>query len=126
MTGSTGEQDIRANLEVKCFDLAANPYLVTGSVIAAGLAGIRSGARLPAGVDGDPAGLAPDELARRGVRRLPQTLPEAAGCLDRSPVLRPAMGDPLFEAFLAVRRAEAELFADASADEIVAQTRWRW
>ncbi len=41
-------------------------------------------------------------------------------------MLREAMGDPLFEAFLAVRRAEAALFADADADEIVAQTRWRW
>jgi hypothetical protein len=36
------------------------------------------------------------------------------------------MGDPLAEAFLAVRRAEAELFAGVGADEIVAQTRWRW
>ncbi len=36
------------------------------------------------------------------------------------------MGEPLAEAFLAVRRGEAETFADASPDEIVAQTRWRW
>jgi len=126
VTGSAGEQDIRANLEVKCFDLSANPYLVVGSVIAAGLDGIRSGASLPAEIDGDPAGLTAEELAVRGIRRLPRTLPEATGGLERSAVLRQAMGDPLFEAFLAVRRAEAELFADASADEIVAQTRWRW
>ncbi len=126
VTGSAGEQDIRANLEIKCFDLSANPYLVAGSVIAAGLDGIRSGARLPAEIDGDPAALTADELAGRGIRRLPQVLPEATGCLERSPALRRAMGDPLFEAFLAVRRAEAELFADASADDIAAQTRWRW
>ncbi len=126
VTGSAGEQDIRANLEVKCFDLSANPYLAAGSVIAAGLDGIRSGARLPAEIASDPAALTADELAGRGIRRLPQGLPEAADCLDRSPVLRRAMGDPLFEAFLAVRRAEAELFAGASADDIAAQTRWRW
>jgi glutamine synthetase len=126
VTGSAGEQDARANIEVKCFDLAANPYLVAGSLIAAGLAGLRDGARLPAETDGDPAGLTASELAGRGARRLPQTLPEAAGCLDRSRVLRSAMGDPLFEAFLAVRRGETELFADASPDEIVARTRWRW
>jgi glutamine synthetase len=126
VTGSAGEQDIRANLEIKCFDLSANPYLVAGSVIAAGLDGIRAGARLPAEIDGDPAALTAGELAARGIRRLPGTLPEATGALERSAVLRQAMGDPLFEAFLAVRRAEAELFADASADEIVAQTRWRW
>src|SRR5258708_498031 len=50
VTGSAGEQDARANLEVKCFDLAANPYLVTGSLIAAGLAGLDAAARLPAAV----------------------------------------------------------------------------
>ncbi len=126
VTGSAGEQDARANIEIKCFDLAANPYLVAGSLIAAGLAGLRDGAGLPAEIEGDPAGLAADELADRGIRRLPQTLPEAADRMERSMVLRQAMGDPLFEAFLAVRRAEAALFADAEAGEIAAQTRWRW
>jgi glutamine synthetase len=126
VTGSAGETDERANLEVKCFDLAANPYLVVGSVIAAGLAGLEDGARLPAETDGDPVGLGEDELARRGIRRLPQTLPEAAGHLERSQVLRQAMGEPLVQAVLAVRRGEAELFAGRSPEEIVARTRWRW
>jgi glutamine synthetase len=126
VTGSDGEQGARANLEVKCFDLAANPYLVTGSLIAAGLAGLDAGAELPAEIAGDPAGLPPGELDRRGIRRLPQSLPEAVASLEGSPVLREAMGDPLFEAFLAVRRAEVDLFAGASPDDIAARTRWRW
>ena len=126
VTGSDGEQAARANLEVKCFDLAANPYLVTGALIAAGLAGLDAGAELPAEITGDPAGLPPGELDRIGVRRLPQSLPEAVASLEGSAVLREAMGDPLFEAFLAVRRAEADLFAGASPDDIAARTRWRW
>jgi glutamine synthetase len=126
VTGSAGEQDIRANIEVKCFDLAANPYLVAGSLIAAGLAGLTSGATLPPEIDGDPAGLTAGELADRELRRLPQTLAEASDCLERDAVLQSAMGEPLAEAFLAVRRGEAETFAKASPDEIVAQTRWRW
>ena len=126
VTGSAGEQDTRANIEVKCFDLAANPYLVAGSLIAAGLAGLTSGATLPPEIDGDPAYLTPAELAGRELRRLPQTLAEASDSLERDAVLRSAMGEPLAEAFLAVRRGEAETFAGASPDEIVAQTRWRW
>jgi glutamine synthetase len=129
VTGSAGEQDARANIEIKCFDLAANPYLVAGALIAAGLAGVKSGAALPPEIDGDPAGLTPAELAERGIRglrRLPQTLAEASDCLERDAVLRSAMGEPLAEAFLAVRRGEAETFAGASPDEIVEQTRWRW
>ena len=57
-----------ANLEVKCFDLAANPYLVVGALIAAGLDGIDRELRLPAEVDGDPARLEPAEAAARGWR----------------------------------------------------------
>jgi len=126
VTGSSGEQDSRANIEIKCFDLAANPYLVIGALISAGLAGIRGGAELPAEIEGDPAGLDADELAARGIGRLPQSLQDAADCLERSTILRQAMGDPMFEAFLAVRRGEVALFADADPDDIATQTRWRW
>lgn len=126
VTGSTGEQDVRANLEVKSFDLSANPYLVVGSLLAAGLAGMQAGATLPHEIAGDPAGLTEAELAAAGAVRLPQSLTESADALERNDALRAAMGEPLFEAFLAVRRAEAELFADCSPDDVVARTRWRW
>jgi hypothetical protein len=36
------------------------------------------------------------------------------------------MGDPLLQAFLAVRRGEDGLFAGASPADITAATRWRW
>ncbi|HEX9520048.1 MAG TPA: glutamine synthetase family protein [Streptosporangiaceae bacterium] len=126
VTGSTGEQDVRANLEVKCFDLAANPYLVVGSLFAAGLAGLDNGATLPPETEGDPVGLSEADLAERGARRLPQTLDEAVSALEACDVLRDAMGEPMFEAFLAVRRAEIELFAGAGPADVVARTRWRW
>jgi glutamine synthetase len=111
---------------VKCFDLAANPYLVAGSVIAAGLAGLDAAARLPAETVGDPAGLPAGELDRRGIRRLPRSLAEATRCLEDSAILREAMGNPLFEAFVAVRHAESALFAGVDPADVVAQTRWQW
>ena len=126
VTGSSGEQDVRANLEVKCFDLSANPYLVIGSLLAAGLAGIGAGAALPGETEGDPVGLPETDLAERGARRLPQSLGESVAALEGCDLLREAMGVEMFEAFLAVRRAEIALFADASAAEVVARTRWRW
>jgi glutamine synthetase len=126
VTGSTGEHDVRANLEVKCFDLSANPYLVVGSLLATGLAGISSGATLPPETEGDPVEMTAAELTERGASRLPQSLTESSDELAGSEVLREAMGDPLFEAFLAVRRGEVELFAGASAEDVVARTRWRW
>jgi glutamine synthetase len=125
VTGAAGSEPTAANTEVKCFDAAANPYLLVGCLIAHGLAGLAGGGELPAEVEGDPALAAPDELRRRGVHRLPQSLPEALDHLQRDAVLAEAMGGPLFESFLAVRRAEAELLADRSPDEIAAATRWK-
>jgi glutamine synthetase len=124
ITGLVGTEAQAANLEVKCFDLAANPYLLVGSLIAAGLHGIEQGLRLPDEVTGDPARFSDDERTARGIDRLPQTLDDATDALSGSAVLRSAMGDTLFDAVVAVRRAEADRFRDSAAEEVVAALRW--
>ncbi|MDA3627186.1 glutamine synthetase family protein [Saccharopolyspora sp. WRP15-2] len=126
ITGTTGTEQWAANAEVKCFDATANPYLAVGAVLAAGLAGVREELRLPGEVTGDPAAL--DERAREsaGIRRLPTNPAEAADALAASAVLADAMGPEMHDAMLTVRRAEAERFADADPEELVAATRWRW
>ncbi|MEU3505157.1 glutamine synthetase, partial [Streptomyces hundungensis] len=108
-----------ANAEVKSFDPAANPYLVTGAVIAAGLAGLDAGLRLPPPVAGDP-------VHSVGARRLPTSLPEALGHFTESAVLREALGDRLFEAIVAVRQAETKLFDGQTPGEIAEATRGRY
>ncbi len=126
VTGSTGETDVAANAEIKCIDGSANPYLVVGALLTIGLAAIDKGLTLPDELDGDPALLDPAELERRGVRRLPETAEASLACLDDSDLLKQAMGDYLYDAFTAVRRAEIELFAHNTPDEVVAATRWRY
>jgi glutamine synthetase len=126
VTGMVGTRETASNTEVKCFDLSANPYLVAGGVIAAGLNGIERGFELPEEVTVDPGGLPDDELVRRGIQRLPTSLEEAVGHLEKSEVLREAMGPMLFGPYLAVRRAEAEAFAGQEPDEVVAAHRWRY
>jgi glutamine synthetase len=125
VTGSVGERDRVANIEVKCIDQSANPYLIVGTLLAAGLATVDQGLRLPAEVTADPAGQ-PEQLSARGVHRLPETVADALEWLDRSDVLRQALGEALYEAFVDTRRAESALFAGSSPDEIVAATRWRY
>ncbi len=124
VTGNAGWETSAANFEVKCFDLAANPYLLVGALIAAGLDGLRQQRRLPPPVTGDPARFSGDELAARGIRRLPTTLDEAAAALSADETLRTALGGTLVDAVLAVRRAEAERFRDASPEEVAAALRW--
>jgi glutamine synthetase len=120
VTGATGSGDTFANAELKCVDASANPYLVTGAVSAVAAASVDAGLTLPAAVTVDPAHLPGPEQPER----LPRSLPEALGHLERDVLLREVLGAELFEAFLAVRRAEVALFDGSSPEEVAAATRW--
>jgi glutamine synthetase len=124
--GMSGSEQTAANCEVKSFDQSANPYLVTGAVIAAGLDGVERNLRLPPEVTDDPAALSAQELAALGAERLPSSLEQSISALERSEVIRSAMGDLLFDAVLAVRRAELETFREATPDAVLAAHRWRY
>jgi glutamine synthetase len=126
ITGLPGTGEWAANAEVKCFDGTANPYLLIGAVIAAGLAGVTRELRLPPSITGDPALMDPAALASTNVRRLPASADEAADALEASDVLARAMGPELHDAVLTVRRAEAQTCAGLEAEELAAATRWRW
>ncbi|MFJ3310437.1 hypothetical protein ACIPSA_47190 [Streptomyces sp. NPDC086549] len=104
---------------LKCFDAAANPYLLIGAVLATGLAGLEAGHSLPPETVGDPAALDTAE-------RLPASLPAAIDAFEKSAVLREALGPELHEAVLAVRRAEAELFAMFTDADVIEAVRWRY
>jgi glutamine synthetase len=122
VTGTVGVEPAPANAELKCFDLSANPYLVVGAVTAIVAATADEGGTLPDEVCVDPALLPPEEQPPS----LPTSLLWAVDCLEKDERLRAALGDPLFEAFVAVRRAEAELFNGWTDDEVAAATRWRY
>ncbi len=124
VTGSTGSHDWNANLEVKCVDLQANPYLLLAGLLATGSAGMASGAELPEPVDVDPAALGEDELARRGIERLPTSLRETVDAFASCDVLVPAFGQPLVDAIVAVRESEIERLQDASPEEVADAIRW--
>ncbi|MFF7246576.1 glutamine synthetase [Embleya sp. NPDC008237] len=116
VTGMAGERQHTANAELKCFDATANPYLVVGTVIAAGLAGIEDGLRLPVEVPGDPS-------AADGVPRLPESPAAALAALEASAVLREALGETLFDAVTAVRRAEIVRSTGMTPSEIAGEAR---
>ncbi len=109
---------IQDNLEVKCFDLTANPYLVVAGVIAAGLDGIATQAALPEGLNVDPALL-------DNVPRLPASLREAVEEFEKDEVLTAAFGRELAGTIADVRRGEMERYKDASPQGIANITRWR-
>lgn len=124
VTGSTGSQAWAANLEVKCFDLHANPYLALAGLLAAGADGIQAGAPLPEPVDVDPASLSEEELRSRGIDRLPQGLAESLAAFVADDALAGAFGRPLVDALRAVRESELQLFDGATPEAVAAATRW--
>ena len=91
------------------------------AVIAAGLAGIERRLSLPPEVTGDPAtDLGPAHAARP----LPSSLEAALAALRRSEIIPEAMGAVLYDAFTAVRAAEAETFGGLDPGTIAAAHRW--
>jgi glutamine synthetase len=121
-----GSRDRAANLEVKAMDAAANPYLALGAIVAAGIDGLERELSLPEAVLVDPASIPAAERRAMGVRQLPSSLGAAIRELERSTMLREAMGDVLFDSFLATRRAERQAFEGKSPEDVVRAHRWRY
>jgi glutamine synthetase len=126
IAGSRGERDRAANMELKCVDGAANPYLLLAAVIAAGLDGIAAKSSLPEPVSVDPVSLPEAERAARGIARLPTSLAAATAAFEADPLWRTVFGAAFVDTVATVRRGETALFQDVDPAEICARTRWRY
>jgi glutamine synthetase len=102
----SGREEATTNVELKAADGTCNPYLALGGLIAAGLDGLERGLDPPEPVEVDPAVIADEERARRGIRRLPATQEEALNALEADEVLMDALPEALARSYLAVRRSE--------------------
>jgi glutamine synthetase len=92
-------------------DAAANPYLATAGLIAAGLDGLER--RLDPGpaCDDDLFEASAQALHERGIVPLPQSLGEAAAALEADAVLCEALGPALAGQLIASQRAEWAAYA---------------
>lgn len=106
------------HLEYRGADAAGNPYLALGAIVRAGLAGIRAQLPAPPLLERDPAELAPEEAERFGVGALPTTLAQALTALAADATVRDWLSPLLYEAYVAVKRAELAAAADADLAEL--------
>lgn len=111
------------NLELRPPDASANPYMVLGALVRAGLAGIREGLELPVACDVDPAELSEAERQRMGIRELPGSLPEAIDLLLKDAEVRSWMSPTMLESYLGVKNLEHELTVGEDAADTL--TRYR-
>ncbi len=104
-TVKAGKRD-SVRVEYRSPDAACNPYLVLAVLLAAGLEGIEQGYELPPEVTLNVHELDRDEREKMGIERLPETLAEALDMMERSELVRKALGDHVVDWFVRNRRKE--------------------
>ncbi len=93
-------------MEYRCPDPACNPYLAFAVMLAAGLKGMEEGYKLPDPIEEDIYEMTPDERMKRGIESLPGSLGQAVHWTERSELVREALGDHIFEKFIANKKIE--------------------
>ena len=93
------------HLEDRTISAACNPYLAFAAYVTAGLDGVRR--KLDPGKAnlGNLYELGLDEIQRRGIRMLPQSLDEALGELRQDEVIQGALG-VIYDEFIDLKQAE--------------------
>ncbi len=92
--------------EFRCPDPACNPYLAFSVMLAAGLKGITEGYELPDPVEEDIFEMSGEERGKRGIASLPGSLQEAVAETKESALVHEALGDHIFEKFIANKEIE--------------------
>jgi glutamine synthetase len=103
-SASASNPEGSTRIEFKAIDNTANPYHALVALLAAGQDGIDRELDPGAPLETDPSELSEAERAERGIERYPETLAGALDALAEDDVLREALGDPLHESYLAVKR----------------------
>jgi glutamine synthetase len=93
-------------IEFRSPDPACNPYLTFSVMLAAGLAGIEEGLAPPAPVEENVYEMTEEERASRGIGTLPASLLEAVQLTEKSELVRKALGNHVFDNFVANKKIE--------------------
>lgn len=93
-------------MELRCPDGSSNPYLVLATMLAAGLDGVEKKLQPPAPIEESAYEFTPEDLTERGIGVLPGSLAEALQELEKDAVLRNALGEHAYKAFMRAKRRE--------------------
>jgi len=93
-------------MEFRSPDPACNPYLAFTVMLAAGLKGIQEGYDLPAPMEEDVYEFSPEKRREKNITELPGNLFEAIGELEKSELVKEALGDHIFNKFIENKNIE--------------------
>ncbi len=103
-------KEAATRIEFRAPDPACNPYLAFAVMLHAGLEGIQQDYPLPEPVERDVFAMSPEERRAWGIQELPGALNEAIAEMERSDLVRRALGDHIFEKFIENKRIEWDLY----------------
>ena len=93
-------------IEFRSPDPACNPYLTFAVLLAAGLEGIERGYEPPEPVEENVYEMSAEERQRRDIGMLPGSLWEAIQLAENSAIVRKALGNHVFDAFIQNKKIE--------------------
>lgn len=93
-------------IEFRSPDPACNPYLAFSVMLAAGLEGIEKGYEVPDPVKENVYEMTESERRKKKIGTLPASLYEAIELCEKSRLVRNALGDHVFEAFIKNKKIE--------------------
>ena len=97
-------------IEFRSPDPACNPYFAFSVMLAAGLEGIEKEYEIPAPIEENVYEMTEEERKRRNIGTLPGSLWEAIKLTEESDVVRKALGEHVFDAFIQNKKIEWELY----------------
>lgn len=109
------------HFEYRAADATGSPYMVLGAILAAGLWGLDQRLDRARVFQGAPQNFDVAHNAAHGVRRLPQSLPEALDLFEGDAELDDIITRDMKSAFLAHKRFELELTKDSTPEDLCAQ-----
>ena len=100
------DNPLATRLEYRSPDPACNPYLAFSLMLAAGMKGIAEGYILPDEADANLFAIGDAVLEQLGIGQLPTSLAAALETMERSTLVREALGEHIYEWFLRSKRIE--------------------
>ena len=93
-------------IEFRSPDPACNPYLCFSVMLAAGLKGIEDGLEPPEPIEENVYEMTEKERTARGIKTLPASLADAIALTEKSELVRNALGEHVFNAFIENKKIE--------------------
>ena len=99
-------KEVATRIEFRAPDPACNPYLAFAVMLAAGLKGIEKGYKLSDPIEEDIFEMTPAQKESRKISTLPGNLYAAIREVEKSEVVREALGDHIFSKFIENKKIE--------------------